>query len=58
MDFGKRMDWLQLKRDKTTFQISLDLIGYTPKEFSNVEKRSSSMAYAKKHGRWIYPAVE
>lgn len=54
MDFEKRMDWLQQKRDKTAFQIAMDLIGYTPREFRDVEKHSAIMAYAKKHGKWIY----
>lgn len=53
MDFDKRMDWLQHKRDKTTFQIAMDIIGYTPREFRYIDKHSAVMANIKKHGKWI-----
>jgi len=54
MNFLKRMDWLQSKRGKPAFQIAMDIIGYTPEEFKKIEESSATMAYAKKHGKWIY----
>ena len=54
INFDERMDLLKRKRDKITDQIAMDIIGYTPREFSNIEKHSAIMAYAKKHGKWIY----
>jgi len=33
----------------------MDIVGYTPQEFRDIEKHSAIMAYAKKHGKWIYP---
>jgi len=53
MNFSDRLDWLQLKRDKKTFQISLDVIGYTPSEFKMANKLSPTLAYAKEHGRYL-----
>lgn len=49
-----RLQWLSRMRDETTYQISMDVIGYTPKEFSNIEERSAIMAKAKKDGKWLY----
>jgi uncharacterized protein len=54
MDFSRRLEWLQQMRDKKTFQVALDIIGYTPKEYSEIEKYSATMAYAKKHGQIIF----
>ncbi|MFC1613494.1 nucleotidyltransferase domain-containing protein [Patescibacteria group bacterium] len=53
-NFDNRLDFLTCSRDKATYQIAMDIIGYTPKEFSNIEDHSAIMAHAKKHGRWIY----
>lgn len=54
MAFGKRMDWLEKKRDKLTDAIAMDIIGYTPREFRYIDKESAIMAEAKKKGRWLY----
>lgn len=52
--FDSRLDYLTHARDKITRQIAMDIIGYTPKEFSQIEKHSAIMSCAKKHGKWIY----
>lgn len=54
MNFYKRMDWLQFQRDKTTFQIAMDVIGYTPHEFRWIDRHSAIMKVAKKRGKWLY----
>lgn len=58
-DFTKindRLIWLSNMRDDITYQIAMDIIGYTPREFNNLEKHSTIGAIAKKKGRWIYRA--
>lgn len=52
--FQNRLQWLSRMRDDLTYQIAMDVIGYTPKEFSQIEKHSAIMAKAKKDGKWIY----
>jgi len=53
-NFDNRLDFLTCARDKATYQIAMDVIGYTPQEFSHIEDHSAIMAHAKKHGKWIY----
>ncbi len=56
-DFSKIKDplqWLSRARDDITCQIAMDIVGYTPKEFSNLEKYSAIGALAKKKGKWLY----
>ncbi|MBI4652738.1 nucleotidyltransferase domain-containing protein [Candidatus Kuenenbacteria bacterium] len=53
-NFNKRLDLLTNARDKITFQIAMDVIGYTPKEFQDIEKHSMIMTKAKRDGKWIY----
>ncbi len=58
-DFSKirdRLIWLSRMRDDITYQIAMDIIGYTPQEFDNLEKHSAIGAIAKKKGKWIYRA--
>lgn len=58
-DFSKisdRLIWLSRMRDDIACQIAMDIIGYTPREFNNLEKHSAIGAIAKKKGRWIYKA--
>lgn len=58
-DFSKisdRLVWLSRMRDDMTYQIAMDIIGYTPREFANLEKHSAIGAIAKKKGKWIYRA--
>lgn len=54
--FDNRMDMLADVRDNIACQIAMDIIGYTPREFNNLEKHSAIGAIAKKKGRWIYKA--
>lgn len=54
MDFGRRMDFLQLKRDKISLQAAMDIFGYTPHEFRWIDRQSAIMARAKKEGKWLY----
>ncbi|MBI2459832.1 MAG: nucleotidyltransferase domain-containing protein [Parcubacteria group bacterium] len=53
-DFDKRLSLLNHTRDKVSYQVAMDIIGYTPKEFSNIEKYSAIMSKAKQKGKWIY----
>ena len=55
-NFDKRLDLLIDARDKIAFQIAMDIVGYTPEEFDQIEKHSAIMAKAKKDGKWIYRA--
>lgn len=55
--FNNRLDFLTHSRDDITYQIAMDIIGYTPKEFSEIERHSAIMAKAKKDGRWIYKST-
>jgi len=55
-NFDKRWDMLYDARDKITYQIAMDIVGYTPREFNNLEKHSAIGAIAKKKGKWIYKA--
>ena len=52
--FLKRGVWLQKKRWGVATSVAMDVVGYTPEEFAHIEDESSIMAYAKKHGRWLY----
>lgn len=52
--FGDRLQWLSHMRDEVTYQIAMDVVGYTPQEFTDIETRSAIMAKAKREGRWIY----
>jgi predicted nucleotidyltransferase len=53
-EFKNRLQWLSRMRDEITYQIAMDVIGYTPKEFSEIEKNSAIGTLAKKKGKWIY----
>lgn len=53
MDFDDRLDWLTAQRDSKTYAVAMDIIGYTKKEFANIEKKSAIMAQAKKKGKWL-----
>lgn len=53
-EFSNRLQWLSRMRDDFTYQTAMDIIGYTPKEFTHIEKHSAIMARAKKYGKWIY----
>ncbi|MCK4781331.1 nucleotidyltransferase domain-containing protein [Candidatus Parcubacteria bacterium] len=53
-EFRNRLQWLSRMRDDVTYEIAMDVIGYTPKEFTEIEKHSAIMSLAKKKGKWIY----
>ncbi|MFH1192441.1 MAG: nucleotidyltransferase domain-containing protein [bacterium] len=53
-NFFKRMDWLTRERMGIADDVAMDVIGYTPKEFSNIEDKSAIMEKAKKDGIWLY----
>jgi len=53
-NFDRRLDLLTEARDKIALQIAMDVIGYTPKEFADIEKHSAIMSIAKKKGKWLY----
>ncbi|MCK4781340.1 nucleotidyltransferase domain-containing protein [Candidatus Parcubacteria bacterium] len=53
-NFDQRLDLLTDIRDDITYKIAMDIIGYTPKEFTEIEKHSAIMSLAKKKGKWIY----
>ncbi|MFH1890416.1 MAG: nucleotidyltransferase domain-containing protein [Candidatus Kuenenbacteria bacterium] len=53
--FDSRLDFLTHLRDKQARQIAMDVIGYTPKEFSQAEKFSAILSQAKKKGKWLVP---
>lgn len=53
-NFSDRLSLLSHARDKTTYQIAMDIVGYTPEEFSNIEQHSAIIGKAKRDGKWIY----
>lgn len=53
--FDNRMDFLTHARDMQARQIAMDVIGYTPQEFSQAEKFSAILTQAKKKGKWLVP---
>lgn len=53
-NWGDRITWLNNKRWGVATSIAMDIIGYTPEEFAHIEDESAIMAYAKKHGKWLY----
>lgn len=58
-DFKKiqdRLFWLTWQRRGTADTLAMDVFGYTPQEFRDIDKESAIMTYAKKHGKWIYKA--
>ena len=52
-NFNKRIDLLTNARDDTSLQVAMDVIGYTPEEFADIENHSAIMAKAKNHGKWL-----
>ncbi len=55
-DFKKiknSLQWLSRMRDEKSCQVAMDVIGYTPEEFADIENHSAIMTKAKKQGKWI-----
>lgn len=51
--FDRRLNFLTKARDDQARQIAMDIIGYTPEEFAEIEKHSAIMAQAKRKGKWL-----
>lgn len=51
--FQNRWQWLSRMRDDISCQTAMDVIGYTPDEFADIEQHSTIMARAKKDGVWL-----
>lgn len=55
--FIKRLEMLsKLRQDKLSRSVPMDIIGYTPEEFENIDKESIIMRRAKREGKIIYKA--
>ncbi len=56
MEFMKRLILLShiQGKSKITRSVPMDIIGYTPEEFKNIDKESVIMRRAKKEGRMIF----
>lgn len=57
MSFIKRLELLScLRKSKITRSVPMDIFGYTPEEFKEIDKESIIMKEAKKEGKMIYKA--
>ena len=55
ISFIKRLELLSsLRQSKITRSIPMDIFGYTPEEFEEIDKESIVMRQAKKEGKMIY----
>ena len=55
INFIKRSEMLsRFRKDKMTRSIPMDIFGYTPEEFKNIDKESVIMRRAKREGKMIY----
>lgn len=55
MNFMKRLEMLSgFRQSAITRSVPMDIIGYTPEEFKNIDKKSVIMRRAKKEGRMIF----
>lgn len=55
ISFIKRLELLScLRRSKVTRSVPMDIFGYTPEEFEEIDKESIVMRQAKKEGKMIY----
>lgn len=56
IDFLKRLEMLSsFRKNKLTRSVAMDIIGYTPKEFKNIDKESIIMREVKKEAKMLYP---
>ncbi|OGL83590.1 hypothetical protein A3J36_00665 [Candidatus Uhrbacteria bacterium RIFCSPLOWO2_02_FULL_54_37] len=53
MEFWDRVGWMMQQRDAKSREVAMDVIGYTPQEFSEADRHSAIMAKAKKDGVWL-----
>ncbi len=56
MNFIERMIFLSRARGKGMLEFPADIIGYTPEEFTDIEKDSVIMQQAKKEGKFVWRA--
>ncbi|MEW6407339.1 MAG: nucleotidyltransferase domain-containing protein [Patescibacteria group bacterium] len=54
LGFLERLEFLSKMREGVAEKIPMDIIGYTPEEFKNIDKESIIMKQAKKEGKMIY----
>lgn len=54
MAFLKRLEFLSLLRGREFISVPMDILGYTPKEFANLSRKSSVLAEAKEQGKIIW----
>lgn len=55
INFIKRLEILsQFRKNKITRLMPMDIFGYTPEEFKNIDRESIIMKQAKKEGKMIY----
>lgn len=48
----------KLRKSKLTRSVPMDIIGYTPEEFENIDKESIIMRRAKREGKMIFTAKD
>lgn len=58
ISFDERLNFLNHMRDEISCQIPMDVIGYTPKEFGQIERHSAIIARAKQKGKWLLPVKQ
>lgn len=57
LEFMERLVLLsKLRKSKSTRSVPMDIIGYTPEEFENIDKESIIMRRAKREGKMIFRA--
>lgn len=55
INFIKRLEMLsKFRQDRMSRSVPMDIIGYTPEEFKNIDKESVIMRRAKREGKMIY----
>ncbi|MDI6602527.1 MAG: nucleotidyltransferase domain-containing protein [Patescibacteria group bacterium] len=55
ISFIKRLELLsQLRQSEITRSVPMDILGYTPEEFAEIDKESIVMRQAKKEGKMVY----
>lgn len=54
MDFMERLQLLSRLREGAARTIAMDIIGYTPKEFEEMDRYSPNLAQIKHDGKTIY----
>lgn len=59
MPFIKRLEFLsKMRRAPITRSVPMDIFGYTPEEFADLDKESAIMKKAKQEGRFVWKRSE